>query len=77
MLIRAVGERGEQIFENGGFLEREVDFPVFGPLDLFGLRNNVVLCGKGYAWAPVLGSFDNSKRYGSSPTWLFSVLRVL
>ena len=23
LLIRAVGERGEQIFENGGFLERE------------------------------------------------------
>ena len=39
-----------------------LDFPAFGPSDRIGLRSKVVLRGKGYAWAPVLGSFDNSKR---------------
>ena len=40
-------------------------------------KKQVVLRGKGYAWALVLGSFDKSKRYGSSPTRLFSVLRAV
>ena len=54
-----------------------LDFPAYGPSDRFGPRRKVVLRGEGYAWAPVLGSFDNSKRYGSSPTWLFFVLRAV
>ena len=45
-----------------------LDFPVFGPSDFIGPRSKVVLRGKGYAWAPVLGSFDNFGRYGFSPT---------
>ena len=39
-----------------------LDFPVFVPSDFIGPRSKVVLGGKGYAWAPVLGSFDNFGR---------------
>ena len=39
-----------------------LDFPVFGPPVLIGPRRKVVLRGKGYAWAPVLESFDNFGR---------------
>ena len=39
-----------------------LDFPAFGQLVLVGPRSKVVLHGKGYMWAPVLGSFDNSGR---------------
>ena len=39
-----------------------LDFPAFGSSVLIELRNKVVLRGKGYVWAPVLGSFDNSGR---------------
>ena len=53
-------------FENGGFLERKsnfsLDFLSFGPSVLVGPRSKVVLRGKGYAWAPILGSFHNSDR---------------
>ena len=49
-----------------GFRERKGDFslyfPAFGPSVLVGVRSKVVLRGKGYAWAPILWSFDNSKR---------------
>ena len=59
----AVGERGEKVLKNGGFLEREsLGFPAFRPSDRFGPRSKVVLHGEGYVWALVLGSFDNSKR---------------
>ena len=39
-----------------------LDFPAFGPSVRVEPRSKVVLLGKGYAWALVLGSFDNSKR---------------
>ena len=39
-----------------------LDFLAFGLSVLVGPRSKVVLLGKGYAWAPVLGSFDNSGR---------------
>ena len=39
-----------------------LDFPSFGPSVLVEPRRKVVLRGKGYAWAPVLGSFNNSGR---------------
>ena len=39
-----------------------LDFLVFGQSVLVEPRSKVVLRGKGYAWAPVLGSFDNFKR---------------
>ena len=35
-----------------------LDFLVFGPSNFIGPRSKVFLRGKGYAWAPVLGSFD-------------------
>ena len=49
-------------------LEREreransLDFPLFGPSVRFGPRSKAVLHGEGYAWTPILGSFENSKR---------------
>ena len=54
-----------------------LDFSVFGLSVRIGLRSKVVLHCEGYAWEPVLRSFDNSKRYESSPTRLFSVLKAL
>ena len=39
-----------------------LDFPTFRPSVLFGLRSKVVIRGKGYAWALILWSSDNSKR---------------
>ena len=42
--------------------EFSLDFQAFGPSVLDGARSKVVLRGKGYAWAPILGSSDNSKR---------------
>ena len=76
------GERGEHILKQWRvFRERKfnfyLDISAFGPSVRVGPRSKVVLRDKGYAWALVLGSFDNSKRYGSSPTRLFSVLRAL
>ena len=49
-----------------GFRERKcdfsLDFSAFGPSVLVGPRSKVDLCYKGYAWTPILWSFDNSKR---------------
>ena len=39
-----------------------LDFSAFGASVRVGPRSKVVLSGKGYAWAPVLWSFDNSDR---------------
>ena len=39
-----------------------LDFQPFGPSVLDGARSKVDLCGEGYAWTPILWSFDNSKR---------------
>ena len=39
-----------------------LDFPAFRPSVRVGPRRKVVLRGMGYAWALLLGSFDNSKR---------------
>ena len=39
-----------------------LDFPAFGPSDPGEPRDKVVLRCKGYVWAPVLWSFDNSER---------------
>ena len=41
-----------------------LDFLVFGPSDFVGPRSNVVLRSKGYAWAPVLVSFDKLRKVG-------------
>ena len=61
------GERGEHIFLKWRiFRERKcnfsLDFPALEPLIRVGPRSKVVLLGEGYAWTPVLGSFDNSER---------------
>ena len=52
--------------EKTGFRERKsnfsLDFPAFGLSVLVGLRRKVDLRYKGYAWTPILWSFDNSKR---------------
>ena len=61
------GERGEQILKQLRiFRERKynfsLDFPAFGPSVRIEPRNKVVLHDKGYAWAPILWSFNNSKR---------------
>ena len=39
-----------------------LDFPAFGPSVLVGARGEVDLRYKGYAWTPILWSFDNSRR---------------
>ena len=48
------------------FREREsnfsLDFPALGPSVLIGARGEVGLRCKGYAWIPILWSFDNSGR---------------
>ena len=50
-----------------------LDFPAFGLSIRIGPRSKVVLRGKGYACAPVLWGFDNSKK--QSPTRLFSIFK--
>ena len=50
------------------FSERGSDFSLrlraIGLSDFFGARRKVALCGKDYAWAPVLGSFDKLREVG-------------
>ena len=63
------GGGGEQILRKGRvFRERKsncsLDFLVFEPLNFVKPRSKVVLHGKGYAWAPVLGSFDKLRKVG-------------
>ena len=43
-----------------------------GPSDFFGPRRKVVLHGKDYAWAPVLGSFNKLRE-----VWVLSYLFYL
>ena len=45
----------------------------FEPSVLVGARGEVGLRCKGYAWVPVLWSFDKLWKIGSSPTRLFFV----
>ena len=61
--------RGESRFQKWRvFRERKcnfsLDFPIFGPSIHVGPRSKVVLCGKGYAWAPVLGEFRQLQEVG-------------
>ena len=60
-LLETDSEGGET-----GFRERKcnfsLDFWAFGPSVLFGPRSKIDLRCKGYAWTPILWSFDNSKR---------------
>ena len=60
-LLETDSEGGET-----GFRERKcdfyLDFPAFGPSVLVGPRSKVDIRCNGYAWTPILWSFDNSKR---------------
>ena len=63
------GGGGEQILRKGRvFKERKsnfsLNFPVFGSSDFVGPRSKVDLRYKGYAWAPVIGSFDKLRKVG-------------
>ena len=74
LLIRAVGERGEKIFENGGFLEREcnfyLNFPIFepsvrvGPRSKVRPRSKVVLRGQGLRVGTGFGEFRQLQEVG-------------
>ena len=68
------GEGGGGGGGGGGF---SLDFSAFGPSVLVGPRSKVDLRYKGYAWISILWSFDNSKRYGSSPTWFILWIRAI
>ena len=61
ILLETDSEGGET-----GFREKKCDFSLdfseFGPSILVGPRRKVDLRYKGYAWTPILWSFDNSKR---------------
>ena len=61
-ILQETGSEGGET----GFRERKCDFsinfPAVGPSVLIGLRSKVDLRYKGYAWTPILWSFDNSKR---------------
>ena len=52
----------------GGFRERSsnfsLEFSVFRPSDRVGPRSKVVLHNEGYAWVPVLWSFDKLQEVG-------------
>ena len=41
-----------------------LDFSMIGPSVSVEARSKVAPHGKGYAWAPVLGSFDNLRKVG-------------
>ena len=47
----------------------------FGPSILVGARGEVGLHCKGYAWVPVLWSFDNSERYGFFSYLIYSLAK--
>ena len=63
------------------FRERESTFSLrstaFRPSVLIRARGEVGLRCKGYAWVPVLWSFDNSERYRFSPTCFILWIRVI
>ena len=54
-----------------------LEFSAFGPSVLVGPRSKLDLRCKGYAWTPILWSFDNSGRYRSSPTRFIFGLRAI
>ena len=55
-VVRGVSNSRER---NSNF---SLDFPAFESSNRVELRSKIVLRGKGYMWAQVFGSFDNSKR---------------
>ena len=65
---REGGGRNLQKLRFWVFRERGSDFFIrsraIGQSDFFGLRRKVVLHSEGFAWAPVLGSFDKIHEVG-------------
>ena len=61
------GERKEGIFRER-VSNFSLNFPAIEPSNFGEARSKVAPHGKSYTWAPVLWSFDNSERYGFSPT---------
>ena len=59
---RESGSGGKKISFRQRRSNFSLEFPAIGPSVLVGPRSKVVLRCKGYAWSPVLGSFDNSRR---------------
>ena len=63
------------------FREREstfsLDFRPIGPSVFDGARSKAILRDAGYAWTPIWWSSDNSKRWGSFPTWFILWLRAM
>ena len=57
--IRGVERKSNSRERSSNF---SLDFSVFGQSVLVGPRSKVFLRSKGYTWALVLWSFDNSKR---------------
>ena len=51
-----------------------LDFPAFGPSIRVGPRSKVVLRCKGYAWAPVLWSFEKLREVG---VFSYSVIVII
>ena len=54
-----------------------LDFWPIGPSVLDVARSKVDLRGKSYEWTPIWWSSDNSKGYGSFPTWFILWLRAM
>ena len=59
--IRAVEGKSNSRERKSNF---SLDFPAFGPSVRVGPKSKVVLRGKGYAWAPVLGEFRQLREVG-------------
>ena len=77
---RREGGRRENC-EAENFRERvsnfSLDFPAIGPLVSDEARSKVAPHGKGYAWAPVLGSFDKLRKVGGFSYLVYSLAKSL
>ena len=65
----------------GSFRERSstlsLEFPTIGPSVFGETRSKVAPHGKGYAWVPVLGSFDKLRKVGIFSYLVYFYLSVL
>ena len=70
------GEGGENRFERERESNFSLDFPTFGLPFLVRVRGEVGLCCKGYAWTPVLWSFDKLWKVGVFSYLVISCLKI-
>ena len=67
---KRAGEKGKNTYSSRIFIFRErisnfsLDLRAIRSLEFFRARRKVALCGKAYAWAPVLRSFDKIREVG-------------